>query len=140
DKAAEGRAAAIKRFLSAYEGLIFLDVFEAWQSTERQTVSVKISKPTADEQYNAWLGELGEPLTNLAEQLAGQFNLDLASIKQIAAKSNGDQAIIWQDCRASLKPTMDGLAQLLEPRREWQALDPRDEKQRQEIWSYLVLP
>jgi hypothetical protein len=140
DKAAEGRAAAIKRFLSAYEGLIFLDVFEAWPSAERQTVSVKISKPTADEQYNAWLGELGEPLTNLAEQLAGQFNLDLAAIKQIAAKSNGNQAVIWQGCRASLKPAMDGLAQLLEPRREWQVLDPRDEKQRQEIWSYLVLP
>jgi hypothetical protein len=140
DKAAEGRAAAIKRFLNAYEGLIFLDVFEPWPSAERQTVSVKISKPTADEQYNVWLGELGEPLTNLAEQLAGQFNLDLASIKQIAAKSNGNQAVIWQGCRASLKPAMDGLAQLLEPRREWQVLDSRDATQRQEIWSYLVLP
>jgi SpoVK/Ycf46/Vps4 family AAA+-type ATPase len=140
DKAAEGRATAIKRFLNAYEGLIFLDVFEAWQSAERQTVSVKISKPTANEQYSAWIGELGEPLTDLAEQLAGQFSLDLSSIKQIAAKSNGNRTIIWQGCRASLKPAMEGLAQLLEPRKEWQALDPRDEKQRQEIWGYLVLP
>lgn len=140
DKATEGKATAIKRFLNAYEGLIFLDVSEAWQSAERQTVTVKVSKPTADEQYNAWLGELGEPLTDMAEQLAGQFNMDLASIKQIAAKSNGNRTVIWQGCRASLKPAMDGLAQLLEPRKEWQELDPRDEKQRQEIWSYLVLP
>jgi hypothetical protein len=140
DKSAEGRTGAIKRFLTAYEGLIFLDVFEPWQSAERQVVSVKIAKPTAEEQYKAWLGELGEPLTDLAEQLAGQFNLNLVSIKQIAAKSNGNRSVIWQNCRASLKPAMQGLAQLLEPGREWQALDPRDAKQRQEIWSYLVLP
>ncbi len=140
DKAAEVRAPAIKRFLNAYEGLIFLDVFEAWPSEGRQTLSVKISKPTADEQCLAWVSELGESLADLAEQLAGQFSLDLSSIKQIAAKSNGNQTVIWQACRTSLKPGMDGLAQHLEPRKEWEAFDPRDEKQRQEIWDYLVLP
>jgi hypothetical protein len=140
DKAGEGRAAAVKRFLNNYEGLIFLDVYDAWQAAERRTMSVKISKPTADEQYRLWLEELGEPLSDLAEQLAAHFNLDLSSIKQIAAKANGNRGLLWQGCRASLKPSMEGLAQLLEPRREWQTLDPRDEQQRQEIWSYLVLP
>jgi hypothetical protein len=140
EKAAEGRAQALKRFFNAYEGLIFLDVFEAWPSADRQTLAVKISKPTPDEQYAAWVSELGEALADLAEQLAGQFSLDLSSIKQIAAKSKGNRTVIWQGCRAHLKPGMDGLAQHLEPRKEWEALDPRDEKQRQEIWNCLVLP
>ena len=140
DKAAEDRAQALKRFVNGYEGLIFLDVFEVWPPADRPTLSVKISKPTADEQYAAWVSELGESLADLAEQLAGQFSLDLSSIKQIAAKANGNRTLIWQGCRANLKPAMDGLAQLLEPRKEWQALDPRDAKQRQEIWDCLVLP
>jgi hypothetical protein len=136
----EKGAAAIKRFLQGYEGLIFLDVFEAWQISDRQSLSVKVSKPTADEQYQTWLAELGESSANLAEQLAGQFSLDLSSIKQIAAKANGNQTAIWQACRANLRPRMEGLAQHLEPRKEWEALDPRNETQRQEVWDYLVLP
>src|SRR6185369_12770614 len=36
DKAAEGRAPALKRFLSDYEGLIFLDALEPWPCGDRQ--------------------------------------------------------------------------------------------------------
>jgi hypothetical protein len=140
DKAAEGRAGALKRFLSDYEGLIFLDTFEPWPCADRDVVSVTISRPTADEQYAIWLHAFGESSADFAEQLAGQFSLDLPAIKQIAEKSQGDRAAIWQACRASLRPTMNGLAQHLAPRREWEALDPRDAAQRQIIWDVLVLP
>jgi AAA+ superfamily predicted ATPase len=140
DKAAEGRAAALKRFLSDYEGLIFLDTFEPWPCADRDVVSVTIARPTADEQHAVWVHALGESSAEFAEQLAGQFSLDLPAIKQIAEKSQGDRAAIWQACRASLRPTMNGLAQHLAPRREWEALDPRDAAQRQLIWDALVLP
>ena len=140
DKSAEGRVAALKRLLSDYEGLIFLDTFEPWPCADRNVVTATIAKPTADEQYALWVQELGESEADLAEQLAGQFSLDLAAIKQIAEKSNGDRAAVWQACRTSLRPALDGLAQRLEPRREWEALDPRDEAQRQLIWDALVLP
>jgi hypothetical protein len=75
DKAAEGRAAALKRFLTDYEGLIFLDALEAWPCADRQAITVNIVKPTADEQYAVWVQELGESSANFAEQLAGQFSL-----------------------------------------------------------------
>ncbi|HXD53044.1 MAG TPA: AAA family ATPase, partial [Burkholderiales bacterium] len=140
DKTGEGRAAALRRFLLDYEGLIFLDTYEAWPSADRQTVSASVAKPTADEQYAVWVHELGDQSAPFAEQLAGQFSLDLPAIKQIAEKSQGNSAAIWQACRASLRPTMDGLAQHLEARREWDALDPRDANQRQLIWDVIVLP
>jgi ATPases of the AAA+ class len=140
DKSAEGRAAALKRFLSDYEGLVFLDAIEPWPCADRHVVSVIVARPTAEEQYAVWVHELGESSADLAEQLAGQFNLDLPTIKQIAEKSQGDHAAIWQACRASLRPTMNGLAQHLAPRREWEVLDSRDAAQRQLIWDTLVLP
>lgn len=140
DKTGEGRAAALKRFLSDYEGLIFLDTFEPWPSADRSAVSVSIAKPSADEQYAVWVDELGESSAAFAEQLAGQFSLDLPAIKQIAEKSQGNSAAIWHACRASLRPTMEGLAQHLEARREWEELDPRDAAQRQIIWDVIVLP
>jgi ATPase family associated with various cellular activities (AAA) len=140
DKSPEGRAAALKRLLSDYEGLIFLDTLEPLPCAGRNVVSVTITRPAANEQYALWVQELGESAADLAEQLASQFSLDHAAIKQITEKSNGDRAAIWQACRASLRPTMNGLAQHLEPRREWESLDPRDEAQRQLVWDALVLP
>src|SRR5207244_3803210 len=70
DKAAEGHAAALKRFLSDYEGLIFLDALEPWPCADRHVVSVTIARPTADEQYAVWVQALGESSAEFAEQLA----------------------------------------------------------------------
>ncbi|HTG14488.1 MAG TPA: AAA family ATPase [Blastocatellia bacterium] len=140
DKATESRAAALKRFLLDYEGLIFLDAIEPWPCADRRVVSVNIAKPTAYEQYDAWVAQLGESSADLAEQLAGQFSLNLPAINQIADKSQGSRAAIWQTCRSSLRPTMNGLAQHLAPRREWEDLDPQDPAHRQMIWDVLVLP
>ncbi|MFL6216663.1 MAG: ATP-binding protein [Blastocatellia bacterium] len=137
---AEGRAASLRRLLAEYEGLIFLDAFEPWPCDDRQSVVMIVTKPTAEEQYAAWVQALGQSSSEQAEQLAGQFNLDLATIKQIADNAHGDRAVMWRACRDSLRPTMNGLAQRLEPRREWQALDPRDATQRRMIWDTLVLP
>src|SRR6185503_1554146 len=78
DKSAEGRAALVNRFLSSYEGLVFLDTVEPLQSGGWQSLNVNISKPTAGEKYAAWMSGLDKSFANLAKQLASQFNLDLA--------------------------------------------------------------
>jgi SpoVK/Ycf46/Vps4 family AAA+-type ATPase len=140
DKSSEGRAATLNRFLKDYEGLIFLDSAEPLQSTGWQSLAVQIQKPTTTERYAAWANELGEPFTDLARQLAIQFNLDLASIKQIAATAEHEPAAIWRACRAQQRPRLEGLAQHLEPRRVWDQFDPRVEAQREKVWGYLVLP
>lgn len=137
---ADERAALVRRFLAGYEGLIFLDTVEPWPCAERQTLAIAVAKPTPEEQRLAWQRELGEPLTGMAEELAGQFALDLSVIKQLAARCQGDGARLWQDCRAHLRPTLDGLAQRLQARREWDELDPRDGESRRQIWEALVLP
>lgn len=140
DRASEGRAATLNRFLADYEGLVFLDCAEALQSADWQSLSINISKPTPQERYAAWLNLLGEPYTDLARQLSIQFSLDLAAINQIAATTERDHSKIWQACRAHLRPRLEGLAQHLEPRKVWDQFDPRNEAQREKVWDYLVLP
>ena len=140
DKASEGGAAPLNRFLADHEGLVFLDSAVPLQSADWQTLSVNINKPTTQERYAAWLNDLGEPFADLARQLSIQFSLDLASINQIAATAERDHSAIWQACRAHLRPRLDGLAQHLEPRKVWDEFDPRDETQREKVWNYLVLP
>ncbi len=140
DKGSEGRAASLSRFLLGYEGLVFLDSAEPLPGADLQTISVNIQKPTAKERYAAWAGDLGEPFTDLAQHLAIQFNLDLNSIRRITATAERDRNAIWQACRAQLRPRLEGLAQYLEPRKVWDKLDTRDPAQREQVWSYLVLP
>ncbi|MBD0372205.1 MAG: ATP-binding protein [Pyrinomonadaceae bacterium] len=140
DKASEGRGLCLHRFLMSYEGLVFLDSAEPLQATGLQTLSVNIQKPTAKERYAVWSGDLGDSFKGLAQHLAIQFNLDIDSIRRITATTERDQRAIWQACRAQLRPRLEGLAQHLEPRKVWDKLDPRDPKQRDEVWSYLVLP
>jgi hypothetical protein len=140
DAAPEGRASLLNRFLSAYEGLVFLDTAEPLQPTGWQTLNVQIAKPTMGEMYAGWMSEGDASFADIAKQLAGQFRLDVTTIKQIAATANHERAAVWQACRAHLRPRLEGLAQHLEPRQIWDALDPRDETQRKEIWEYLVLP
>jgi hypothetical protein len=140
DKAHEGCTAPLNRFLSAFEGLVFLDTAEQLQSASWQSLNVHIAKPTKGEMYTAWMSTGDESFAEMAKQLAEQFSLDLATIKQIAASSDHDRKTVWQACRAHLRPRLEGLAQHLEPRRVWDGLDPRNEAQRKEIWDCLVLP
>jgi len=140
DKAGEGRAVLLHRFLADYAGLVFLDTAEPLQSADWQSLSIKVSKPTPQERYAAWLSHLGDPFADLARQLSIQFSLDLASINQIAATADHDHSAIWQACRAQLRPRLEGLAQHLEARKVWDELDPRSEAQREKVWEYLVLP
>ena len=140
DTSAESRASLLNRFLSAYEGLVFLDTAEPLQSTGWQPLNVHISKPTTGEMYAAWMSGRDESFADTAKQLAGQFRLDLATIKQIAATANHERTAVWRACRRHLRPRLEGLAQHLEPRQVWDELDTRDDAQRKEIWDCLVLP
>jgi hypothetical protein len=140
EKSDAGHMSLLNRFLSGYDGLVFLDTREPLRNAGWESLNVKISRPGASEKHAAWMSGLDESFSNLAKQLSSQFNLDLATIRQVTATSNHDAASIWSACRAHLRPRLEGLAQHLEPRKAWDELDPRVEEQRDEVWSYLVLP
>jgi len=86
-----------------------------------------VSKPTADEQRSAWEKVLGRSERAAPALLAGQFNLNISDIHEIAtsarsAASNGDTLSdrLWDACRTRARPVLNMLAHRLEPRATWE--------------------
>lgn len=96
---------------------------------ELDSLSLEINKPTAGEQQTAWSEVLGPESAELASHLAGQFNLDISTIQQIADTALAEQTehdslqqCIWQACLIKTSPRLDQLAQRLEPKARWEHL------------------
>ena len=90
----EGQAPPLNRFLARSGGVFFLDVREIRPGLPgAMSASVEVDKPAPAEQQEAWRAALGDAGRGAggdasgddAAQLAGQFNLNLATIQQIAA-------------------------------------------------------
>jgi hypothetical protein len=117
----------VNRFLSRVSGVTFLDTRDVWPSLAHSTLVVDVAKPTAAEQNTAWLAALGPEASELATTLTGQFNMNLASITEIARRSatkppdgkGANAARVWEESLASTRPRMDTMAQRLEPRATW---------------------
>jgi hypothetical protein len=96
---------------------------------------LEVNKPTAIEQQEAWQQTLSaSPDGNdLASSLAGQFNLDLHAIHEIAstelpehqAENKPDtnwQQCLWRACLLKTTPNLDQLAQRIEAKATWEDL------------------
>ncbi len=126
----DGAGAAITRLLGRSDGLFFLDTREVWSGLNRPTLGLDIAKPTPVEQQMAWAAALETVDASTTAQLAGQFNLSLSEIQQIArearAASPPDQppslAPLWEACQRHTRPRLDALAQRLDPRANWEDL------------------
>jgi hypothetical protein len=119
----EGAAPPLNRFLVRTGGVVFLDTRDVWPGLNG-TIPFDVAKPTPGEQQAAWTNALGAEAEDNPARLSGQFNLDLASIKRIAhnvvAEETGDtpklRERLWSACLTSTRPTLDNLAQRLEPK------------------------
>ncbi|KYC37277.1 AAA family ATPase [Scytonema hofmannii PCC 7110] len=124
----EGQAPPLHRFASRSHGLLFLSSREIRSNLGRPSVSVDIAKPTTEEQKQIWEKMLGDGSDKISTQLAGQFNLNLSTIQQIAqttkAKvSNLDPTFyyqLWSACLTNTRPQLDILAQRLNPKATWE--------------------
>jgi len=111
----------VNRFLARSNGIFFLDVrdttpllcpFEAFD----------ISKPTPAEQESLWCAASCNTGQEYARRLAGQFNMNLSSIREIAetvpagTSPEACRAMIWNACVATTRPRLDLLAQRLVPK------------------------
>lgn len=136
--AQEGPQPAVSRFLSRCDGAIFLATREPWPHLDRTNVALDVAKPTPDEQRCAWLSALGDTVKNvpdLPDQLSAQFNLDLATIRQIAQEELSEKTSyrslpdrLWDACRASVRPRLEALAQRLEVKATWDDIVLPDEE------------
>jgi SpoVK/Ycf46/Vps4 family AAA+-type ATPase len=138
----EGQSGALARFLSRSRGIVLLDTREARPELGRSGLSLDIEKPQIHEQAAAWVDFLGGPSGNWPARLAGQFNLNLPTIRQVAATALADEsrlvdrihpdaepplcdqasvgALAWQICLSRTRPRLDRLAQRIDPKARWE--------------------
>jgi len=124
----EGMAAPLSRFLARANGLTFVDTHEVRRIGGLPVTMVEVSKPTMREQRDAWSAALGASADGSPGLLAGQFNLNLSSIKQVShavlADDGTEPALVgrraWDACRALVRPRLDALAHHLDARATWE--------------------
>ena len=115
----------LHRFLARTGGLVFLGIREPFaRNGARPSLHFDVEKPTPAEQQAAWSEALGSKTGDTPELLAGQFDLSVTSIREIAQTAAletasapdelGDQA--WDLCCVRERPRLDALAQRLDPK------------------------
>lgn len=132
DESARPAESQLNRFLARCGTLSFLDTREPRTGLGLNTLSFEIEKPLPAEQQKAWSEALGEKAGDSPNQLAGQFNLNLPSIRRIALTVLGGmpsdestsnvQARLWEACLMRTRPRLDRLAQRIEPKATWEEL------------------
>ncbi|AFY57573.1 AAA+ family ATPase [Rivularia sp. PCC 7116] len=124
---AKTSASPLKRFLSRYHNLLFLDTYESPQLS-RASVSFDITKPTAPEQQAAWTNILDNSVNPESPSLlASQFNLNLSTIEKNASivfnqnitDKNELYTRLWNACLVSTRPQLDNLAQRIDTKATW---------------------
>lgn len=127
DAAQPATASIVNRFLSRINGVTFLDTRDVWPSLAKPTLAVDVAKPTPSEQQAAWAAALGAAGAQLPAKLAGQFNMNLSNIGEIARKVSGQSFAtnnsledgLWDACLSTMRPRLDAMAQRLDPRATW---------------------
>jgi AAA+ superfamily predicted ATPase len=132
----EGTAAqAMQRFVSRFNGWIFVDTRELRPGLGAAGMAFDVQKPTTVEQMSAWLTESPAINQGDARRLANQFNLNLSAIRDIAHSAQPESsddgrgllARLWQGCLLHTRPQLDKLAQRIESKADWNDLVLPDE-------------
>jgi hypothetical protein len=121
-------AGAVQRLVKNVGGIVIIATREL--RAELGGWSLEISKPTSAEQQLAWNAALGGNENTTAARLAGQFNLDVLAIQQIAraeladisAKLDSLPTRLWQACLLKTTPSLDQLAQRIDAKASWKNL------------------
>lgn len=128
--------AALQAFIAREPGLLFVGLRDAPTVPTARHV-FEVHKPTVAEQARGWQAALsaalGDDATAAAQQLAGQFDLNLDDIHHAAARatvstgSGTPLAKAWDASRDLTRPRLDALAQRLDSLATWDDLVLPDE-------------
>ena len=122
-----GPGSPVHRLLSRAGSILFVDTRDVLPGLADNSFVVDVGKPTAAEQLAAWEVALASPASQTPPLLAGQFNLSLPAIHQIARQATTqpappDQPLhdrLWSACLAATRPRLDTLAQRIDPKATW---------------------
>jgi len=124
---AEDHGPPLSRFVSRYNGVLFLSSQDVRPGLGGATVALDVEKPTPAEQRAAWAEILGENAGAAPARLAGQFSLNLPTLRQLAREAlaapfGSEQELetrLWDACLKSTRPRLESLAQRIDPRATW---------------------
>ena len=143
----QGSSFSLHRFLAISQGIFLISVREMSSELAPLSTIAEIKKPTALEQRVAWDQILGERVNGSPFLLAGQFNLNVSTIGQIAKKIEGDanqdmkylHHKLWSSCLSKTSPELDTLVQKLDLKSTWEdiVLPDSSEKQLRQIASQV---
>ncbi len=114
---------AVARLLDSLAGLVFVAAAGATPPLTRPAVSHAVDKPLPAEQQQLWLAALGTGGATQAALLTGQFDLDGARIRAIAAEAGEDEAALWSAALHETRPALDTLAQAIVPKARWDDIE-----------------
>jgi hypothetical protein len=123
----QGAAPPLQRFLARSQGVFLVGTREVRPGLTATSFAVEVDKPTPAEQQAAWTVALGDAAPDSPPRLAGQFNLNLTTIRQISHSALAEPSDngrvspeqLWQACLVRTRPRLDTLAQRLEPKSTW---------------------
>ncbi|HEX9544386.1 MAG TPA: hypothetical protein VF955_04330, partial [Pyrinomonadaceae bacterium] len=138
DNTPGGTSASLLKFLSRSAGMVFVGARDTPLPIRGASFSVEVAMPTAAEQCEAWTNIIEalapeQESREIAQRLAGQFNLNQNDIHRAAESSQSladDEPIetrLWRAGRDFVRPRLDSLAQRLEPKATWDDLVLPDE-------------
>ena len=116
----QAESTSLNRFLARHRGVTFVALRETRADLGASSITVEVHRPTPTEQRDAWR-QVGSPGTS-ADELAGQFDLNLPDIAQIGHLAQATGGDLWQACLAYTRPRMDTLAQRIDAKATWQDL------------------
>ena len=137
DRGNTAQTAALQRLLARGLGVVFLASREPRPELGSAAFMFDVAKPAASEQQDAWHEVLGEGANDQPARLTGQFNFNLGTIRDIAARALASTTddpsalpdALWSACLRHSRPTLNQLAQPLEPKASWDDLElPATEK------------
>jgi len=134
------RHSAVTRLADEIGGVLVLSGRARRSLLRRATVTVEVTKPSAQEQRAMWRSFLGETAVGLnggVERLGAQFDLEARVIRSACAEAVGreqDPAILenllWESCRVQARSRLDDLAQRIVANATWDDLIlPETQKQ-----------
>src|SRR6185295_8956693 len=134
------RHSAVTRLADEIGGVLVLSGRARRSLLRRATVTVEVTKPSAQEQRAMWKSFLGETAAGFnggVERLGAQFDLEARAIRSVCAEAVGreqDPAILenllWESCRVQARSRLDDLAQRIVANATWDDLIlPETQKQ-----------
>ena len=129
--------APLQRFVACCNDAILVATPETAPRLEHASLRLEVARPTAAEQRDLWQTLLQDKSGTIPGALSGQFDLDVAALRDIAQSglsATDDEAelgrVLWEKCRQSVRPSLDNLAQRLDLKATWGDLVlPRAERQ-----------